>query len=461
MILDKVYNKLPVFLQNMVCSLYGWKEKRIRFSRSFFDFLNQYKNMEYWTSEQIIEYKKVNLRNTVVNAFDSVPYYRNLIPRLELTPQVISCLSDLKKLPVLSKEDVRQNQQALLSEKFDLADLQEYHTSGTTGTALTFFKTRNSIAKQWAIWYRHRARFDCDLGDLHVNFTGKKVVPASQSKPPYWRYNAAYNQYLINMPHISKSKIRAIVDFLNTIKPVFYSGYPSIIAEVARLAIDHNLFLKDECKPKYIFCGAENTLDYQKDVLELWTGAIITDQYGLTEGNCNMSRCEHGNYHEDFEFCHIECIDPELLPNGRIRGRLIGTSFSNPAMPLIRYDTGDVAVWAPEGYKCPCGRNSIVIESIEGRIDDSIKLLDGRRVMRFDYIFKGTDSIQEAQVCQYKEGEVVIKIVFRDHYSSQVEDDLKSAFSHWICSETTVIIRQVDSIEKSSSGKFRAVKSYL
>lgn len=455
---EYIYRKSPIFLQNIICSIYGIREKKIRFSSEFFFHLEQYKSTEFWSKDKIDEFKKNSINETIQQALENVPYYRNTLSKLR-TKDVN--YNNLNNMPLLSKEDIRNNLNSLLSNEYTSDILQEFHTSGATGKALIFYKSPKSIAKQWAIWYRHRARFDCELGDIHVNFTGQQVVPIGQTKPPYWRYNSPLKQYLINMQHVSSSKINDIVKFLNTIQPKFYSGYPSIIAEVARLAIEHELFLKEENKPEYIFCGAENTLDYQKAILEEWTGAVVTDQYGLTEGNCNMSKCEYGNYHEDFEFCHVECVDPEVLPDGRVRGRLIGTSFSNPAMPLIRYDTGDVAIWPNSDYKCPCGRNSTVIESIEGRVDDVIVLLDGRKIMRFDYLFKNTKSIYEAQVCQYKLGEVVIKIVPRKNYSNKTDLELKNDFSQWICADTKVIIEHVKSIEKSSRGKFKAVCSYL
>ncbi len=459
--IDMLYRNLPVFFQNLLCSLYGWKENRIRFNKLFEEQLLNLKKSEYWKREEIKRYKENMMVASLKNAFSSVPYYKNVFKGIGLNVSEHVGFSDIYKLPILTKEDIRHSNKALLSTGVNIKELVEQHTSGTTGKALTLYKHPNAIAQQWAVWFRHRARFNCDFGNLHVNFTGKQVVPIGQKGPPYWRFNSASNQYLINMQHVSDTKIHEIVGFLNTINPKFYSGYPSIMAEVARLALKHDLPLFSKNRPSHIFCGAENTLDYQKEAMEQWTGAKITDQYGLTEGNCNMSRCEYGYYHEDFEFCHIECVDPELLDNGRKKGKLVGTSFSNPAMPLLRYNTGDIAIWAPDDFQCPCGRQSTVIESVEGRVDDAIKLIDGRRVMRFDYIFKGFDSIREAQVCQFKEGEVMIKIVVRDNFESVTEDDLKSAFSQWICSETKVFVKRVESIEKTSSGKFRAVKSYL
>jgi phenylacetate-CoA ligase len=448
-------------MQNLACSVYGWKENKVRFNKEFEVLLEEYKLTQYFNVNSIEDYKLKKLALVLDNAYKTVPYYHKKFKELNLVPTDISSLELLNLLPVLTKEELRNNQDLMVSNHYKSSCLHEVHTSGTTGKALTLFKTSESISAQWAIWFRHRSRFGVNKGDLHVNFTGKQVTPTSQTSPPYWRFNAPANQYLINMQHVTNDKIVDIVKFLNSIEPSFYSGYPSILAEIARLAVDRGVKLNHNSRPSVIFCGAENVLTYQKDILEKWTGAKVTDQYGLTEGNCNLSKCEFNNYHEDFEFGHVECYEPELLPDGRKRGKVLGTSYSNLAMPLIRYLTGDIAIWASPEFKCPCGRSSAVIESIEGRIDDFIELNDGRRVMRFDYLFKGTDSVKEAQVCQYRIGEVVIKIVLRDDDFYNVKEKLQKEFSKWICRETKLKVLQVEFIEKSPSGKFKSVKSFI
>jgi len=459
--IESIYPRLPVFLQNLVCTIYGIKEKRSRFNEDFYRYLELYQNSQYLSANDIKLDVQQELRSTLVYCRDNVTYYHNIFAQVGLNPDAEYIFVELGKLPVMSKETLRFHASHLVSTVIPEKDRIELHTSGTTGKALTLFKDKASIAKQWAIWFRHRKRFNVDFGDLHVNFTGKLVVPATQKSPPFWRFNRAFNQYLINMQHVNDGNIKDIVDFLNSISPSFYSGYPSIIAEVARLAIQYKLPLNSSARPTVIFAGAENTLDYQKAAIEQWTGATVTDQYGLTEGNCNLSRCELGHYHVDHEFGLVECVDPELLSDGRKKGKLIGTSFTNFAMPMLRYDTGDVAIWKADDFKCPCGRHTDVIESIEGRIDDFVQLNDGRRIIRFDYLFKGTDTIKEAQICQYKLGEVVIKLVSRVGPNEDVENELKAQFVKWITNDMEVNFEYLEQIPKSNTGKFKAVQSFL
>ncbi len=451
---DIIYKLSPIFLQNIFCTIYGYIEAKKRFRASFKMSFSELTRTE-WLDEKSIEYyKKEKLANLIVLS-KRIPYYSRCIDGNSL--RIINDpYGALLSIPILIKENITGNFYFFYNKNAR----HRYHikTSGTTGKALSMMRTYDDTSMQWAVWFRHRHRFGVRYKDLSVNFTGKLVVPSNQIKPPFWRYNKAQNQYLINMQHINNKNIGSIVGFLNSISPEFYSGYPSIISEVSRLANNNGLALKNNSKPKVIFCGAENTLDYQNDEISRFTGAIITDQYGLTEGNCNLSKCLHGYYHEDFEFCHVELVDEELLPDGKKKGRLIGTGFFNEAFPLLRYDTGDVAVQMPDDFKCPCGRHSKVFHSIEGRVDDYVLTVDGRKIMRFDYLFKDTSTIEEAQVVQNELNKIIMCIKLRsDENIDTLEKTLRQRVKDIICSQLLVEFSYVDTIEKSSTGKFKAV----
>ena len=450
------YQSLPVFLQNLTCTLYGFKESRSRYSKEFFIFLDQFRDSDFSDALNIRNTKAIKLESILLSAKKSGLYpFLQTIPdsRIKEAPWDV-----LSEIPVLLKDDIRKLKARTPNDK----SLYSVVTSGTTGKSLLFFKDKESIAAQWAIWFRHRFRFGVKLGDISVNFTGKPVVPPNQLKPPYWRYNATQKQHLISMQHIKIDNIESIVSFLNSVNPKFYSGYPSIISEVARLAQLKGLTLDKDAAPNVVYTGAEKLLEYQKESIESWTGSIVTDQYGLSEGCCNFSKCEHGNYHEDFEFCHIEIADAETLPNGSVRGRLLGTGFFNHAMPFIRYDTGDIAVMAPEDFRCECGRQSRVIYSVDGRSDDFVLTPDGRRVMRFDYLFKDTDEALEAQVIQEQLGSVVIKAVLLGKGDKQqFEFKVRSHFDEYIAAKMDLTFEYVDEIERTGSGKFKAVLNRL
>ena len=454
----KTYAYSPVFLQNCACFVHGWREARVRYGRSFHATLDWLLETQNWPRERMDAYQDEQVRAIVRHAYETVPYYRRVFDDLRLRPDDIRSRRDLPKVPVLTKEQVRANFGSLVSQASDAGATVHGHTSGTTGKSLQFYTTRATIAFQWALWWRHRMRFGLHLGDLHANFTGKLVVPPSQNKPPYWRWNRAMSQAVLNMQHLTLPKIRDVMRFLNDHPFKFYSGYPSILHALARTAMDAGESLSS--RPSVVATGAENMLDFQRRDIATFTGAVLTDQYGFSEACGNASQCESFRYHEDFEFGVMECVDGKSAGGGT-SGRVVCTGFANPAFPLIRYEIGDTAAWDAETQRCRCGRQSRVLLSIDGRMDDYVVTPEGRRIMRFDYIFKDTHNVNEAQVVQHRLGEIVIRIVRRPDYGVADENLIRSEISAWISPRLGIQFDYVAEIERERNGKFRAVKSLL
>lgn len=453
---EHVYPRLPVFLQNAACWYYGAKEAQQRFGKLFDRHLSSLLQSENWSPAEIEAYQDEKLAVLIRYAWENVPYYRHRWQSLKITPADIRSRADLPKLPILTKEEVVQNRAQLLSRMAVRRELSFKHTSGTTGKALHFYVSKESIAFQWAIWWRHRMRFGLQPGSWHANFTGKRAVPLGQQAPPYWRWNRPMRQALINMHHIAPAKIGSIMEFLNASSFQFYSGYPSIIHALVTTAQGAGLTLTS--RPRVIATGAENMLDFQRRDIAAFTGATLTDQYGCSEACGNASHCPNLVYHEDFEFGIIE--GEERAPGDPAKS-ILCTGFASQVFPFIRYEVGDAAVWRSESDPCPCGRRSRVLSRIEGRKDDCVLTPEGTRIMRFDYIFKDIVNVKEAQIVQNGLHEVIVRVVRRTSFRLRDEKRIRTEFARWISASMRVNFEYVEEIERQPNGKFRAVVSDL
>ena len=451
------YNALPVFAQNLVCDAYGVKMQRERFNSAFRARLHELRETEWWPAARIAEYQDAQVRKLVKHAYDTVPFYRARMQAHGVTPADIRGVADLQLLPITTKADVRDHEHELRSSR--AGDMVAMHTSGTTGTALHFEVDRAAIPFRWAVWWRHRTRFGVHPGEWHINFTGKRVVPESATRPPFWRRSRPLKQYLVNMHHLTPDRIRSLVTELDGKGTRFWSGYPSIVHVYCRLIAESGLELRQP--PQFVFTGAENMLATQKRDIEALTGAVLSDQYGFTEGAGNASHCEKLVYHEDFEYGVLECVDAEPQPNGEVTGRIVATGFASHGFPLIRYDVGDIGVWAPADYACACGRASRVLLRIEGRVDDYVVTPEGRRIMRFDYLFKETHGIRAAQVVQDKVGEIVIRVVLEPGTAAAELDMVRRLVAEWISPRLEVRFEVMDELPRRSNGKLQAVVSHL
>jgi phenylacetate-CoA ligase len=454
--LKSIYDALPYNFQNIICTIKGWREKQTRFGDNFNKLYEQLKISEWYNEKEIERLQTESFLELINYCYINVPYYKELFVANALLPSDFNSLKDIDKIPILTKEIVRENYDKLKNPYFKGIIIHS-HTSGSTGKSLQFDFSKEAIQFRWALWFRHRSRFNVSPNDAYATFTGQVVVPINQNKPPYWRENFAMKQTIFTMHHVNRRKVPDIVKRLNKGGFVYYSGYPSILYSLASIIEELNLSIT--ASPKVIFTGAEALLDYQREKISSVFGCFVTDQYGFSEGCGNASRCEEDVFHEDFEYGILECYNPQINGDGTKTGEILATGFTNLAMPFIRYRVGDTATWTKE--KCRCGRVSKSITTINGRNEDFIITPEGNKILRFDYLFKDTINIVEAQIVQRKLGEIIIRIVKGPRYSETEEKLLIKEVYSKISQKLTVAFEYVSEIEREHTGKFRAVKSYL
>lgn len=454
---EKIYPRLPVFLQNVACSIQGRSQRKLRYGGEFRRLLDWLTESQRWSAASIQAYQEEQLRKLIAHTYQSVPYYRRRFDALKLKPDDIRTVADLQKLPVLTKEDVRDHLRELVSSDFSPGQMVFCHTSGTTGKSLQFYQEPRAIQFRWAVWWRHRGRFGVKFDSPYATFTGLAAVPLGQKRPPYWRENSAMHQTIFTMHHLVASKVKAIVERLNEGGFHYYAGYPSILFVLAELIEEGGYEIT--APPRMIFTGAENLYDNHRRLIAKVFKAEVTDEYGFSEGCGNASRCEEDVFHEDFEYGILECGEPESIDGQTEQGRIIATGFAGYGMPFIRYDVGDIGTW--KHIACPCGRKANVLTKINGRIEDFVITPEGRKILRFDYIFKDTREVRDAQVMQKEIGSIILRIVRRPSYSQTDEERLRQEIREKISPALAVEFEYVNEIEREANGKIRAVKSLL
>ncbi|MEN3334563.1 MAG: hypothetical protein V7641_3928 [Blastocatellia bacterium] len=452
-----IYSHLPVALQNLACTAQGFSQRRLRYGGEFRQLLDWLDQSQWWTAEEIKTYQEAQLRQLVAHAYASVPYYRRVFDERKLRPGDIRTLADLEKLPVLTKEEVRRHFKEMVSSDVDYKRLTFCHTSGTTGKSLQFYQEARAIQFRWAVWWRHRQRFGINFDAPYATFTGLAAVPLDQLQPPFWRENRSMRQTIFTMHHIVPAKVQAIVERLNRGGFTYYAGYPSILFVLAGLIEEAGCEIT--APPRVIFTGAENLYDHQREVMARVFKAPVTDEYGFSEGCGNAARCEDDLFHEDFEFGILECGNAERIDEQTQQGRILATGFASQAMPFIRYDVGDIGTW--QFCDCLCGRQSNVLNRIDGRIEDFVITPEGRRILRFDYVFKDTQNIRDAQVVQREASGICLRIVRRAGYSLADEELLRREIRDCVSVRLAVEFEYVDEIEREPNGKIRAVKSLI
>jgi phenylacetate-CoA ligase len=454
------YQHLPIPLQDLALWLDGKRKVNRRFNVRFERFLENLLASDHWSASEIEAYQAEKLRTLISRAYDTVPYYREIMKGLKLEPRDIRSREDLHKLPILTKEEVRKHTRRLISTDAKRWNLVRHHTSGSTGSRLVFFLGRDAIPFQNAVWRRHWMRFGIDPGTWHVNFMATPVVPPAQQKPPYWRWQRPLRQAVVNIQHLTSEKIHDIVAFLDDNEFEVYTGRASVVHVFSLTGEEAGLRLTRP--PRATFVGSEGLFSHQRRDIERFTGSVVSTQYGFNECCGNASHCPELVLHEDFEFGIIELIDTSpAKEEGQVQGEVVCTGFSSPEFPFIRYKVGDVAVLENPSRKCACGRESRVLTNILGRNTDYIITPEGRRIFQFDTFLGEVPAIKEFQVVQEKPGEIVLRVVRRPEYSAREEMKIRKAVQRWVSPRLTAKFEYLPEIERNENEKFTPVKSLL
>ena len=452
------YYRLPAFAQNLAIAAAGIPKRRTRFGSEFDRRLEFLRDSATWDRVRINTYQDQQTAAIVERAYRETEYYRRIMDERGLRPSDIQGVADLPKLPLLTKGDIRENFEQLITAPAKRRRLLEVYTSGSTGAPLRILTDPEAIAFKWAVWWRHREWFGMGRGDLHANVMTKPLVSPRATRPPYWRWNRLENQAIIPMQQVVPGKVAAIAGFLEQHPFRFFSGYPSILHSLAVIALDLGLALDNG--PAVIFTGAEAVLEQQRVDLHQFTGATVVEMYGFNEGAGNASSCAEGNLHEDFEFGHLECVDPVVDPSTEnLSAGVVATGFSSTGFPIIRYDVGDIGNWRPDGFRCPCGRESRVLASIGGRWEDYIVTPDGHQARRLGELFKEMPNLKQFQMVQSSPEAVTLRLAVRDAYSQSDEDQLRRRVATWISDSLRVEFAYVDAIEPGPNGKYQRIVS--
>ncbi len=456
-----LYDRSPVFLQNLMTTGYGYQLHRLRYGGSYTRHLAEIEQSQWWSPDQLEDFQTSQLASLLQYASEHVPFYRERFLAARIAPQDIKHQADLVRLPLLTRRNIQLHAEAMVSDTSDPARLRKHYTSGTTGTPLCIYEDVEVWRRTYAFWTRFRRWFGFKEWLPRATFAGRVIVPRGQSGPPYWRYNWAEDQLLCSSFHMSNATLSLYVERLEHFAPFLIDGYVSSIYVLARYLNRHHI---TSIRPSAVQTTSETLLDFHRREIEQAFQCKVYNQYSHGEKAVFVSECEHGTLHVNDEFGIVEVIHDGRPALPGETGELVVTSFNNWAMPLIRYQTNDFAV-AGDRTPCPCGRGLSNVASVEGRAIDILRMPDGKVIppTALTLLFDKASAIgiDEAQIRQKAPDLVVISLVPSPGTSlpdtAPLERDLRSMMGDAI----TLQFEAVAEIPRTTAGKFKFVVSEL
>ncbi len=327
------------------------------------------KKMETLPRKEIRELQLKRLKETVKKLYENVPFYQNKFKELKIKPTDIKTLEDIRKLPLTTKDDLRNNSPfGMMTTSLDNC-IELHASSGTTGIPITVCYTPNDID----VWSEVMAR--C------LSMSGLTKKDIFQNPIPYGTFTGAFGF------HYGAQKVGALVipsgmgqserqlklmDYYDT---TFISGVASYAMRLSQVAQEIDVDL-EKLKVRNGLFGAEMfTPGLKKRIMNAWN-MDVHDIYGLTEmcGPGVSTDCDqHDGLHLWEDHFLIEVLDPITLEpvEPEEEGEIVLTTLTKEGMPLLRYRTRDIAKIYDQEV-CDCGRTHVKHTTIKGRSDDMI-----------------------------------------------------------------------------------------
>lgn len=446
---EKVYFSSPIWLQNVLVSAMGYKLYRKRYTGSYHEIRELVARSRAWSAPERDAYQSERLHALVRHCHQHIPYYQALFAEHGLHPNDITQVSDLRKLPILTKKTLQQNGTA-----FRLAGSKPFmiqHTSGSTGTPLALHVNERTYKMAMALLVDHEEFHGIPFGARRATFAGRMLKQAEDMTPPFSRYNRAENQRLYSSYHLNDKTFPYYRDELNRFRPQEIIGYPSAIADLA------GQYQQANCKPDFqvtaIITNSETLLAWQRERIESVFNCKVRDYYGTAEYVTFAGQDRDGLYQVNPAIGITEVIgDTENASSGKV----VATTLTNDLMPLLRYEIGDTATIPPADTDSV--RQDTFI-TVNGRVDDYIRTADGRLIGRIDHIFKGLEGIHEAQVVQDSLTHCTIKVVTQVPPDQFDKAKLLENMRFRTGDSMNISVEFVPAIPRGANGKFKSVVS--
>jgi phenylacetate-CoA ligase len=456
-----LYYSLPIVIQNIATSIYGFYWRRRRFGGVFDRELQLFRSRNKFSVDNWHEYQEKELRKILISAFINVPFYRKKYSEAGFTINDLKkfTIDDLKKLPYLEKEELRQfGKTDLLSKKRSKGSF--FSSSGSTGTPTSIYFSEE-FHQKWSAAFEVRIREWAGVNRFSPRgmIGGRKIIKDAHSKPPYYRYNFFEKQTYFSAYHIGPSTVDNYLKGIVDGKVEYMTGYAMSNYLLAKE------FEKAGLKPpkmKAVITSSEKLTDEMRETFQKVYGCKVYDSYSGVEACGLISETKIGQLVNSPDVGIIEVLDEKgnMVKEGE-SGELVSTGLLNFDQPLIRYKIGDRVCLSKnsvseEGIYMP------KIESIDGRIEDVVVGPDGRIMVRFHSIFLELDGLIMSQVIQESINHINLKLVIDDQYKSiESEKLMTNRIKNQLGDLVNVSFEYVNELPLTASGKTKAVISKI
>jgi phenylacetate-CoA ligase len=427
--------------------------------RDFFDplaILQMRRNLartQWMSEERLRAYQDERLRHIVRHAARHVPYYRRLFLERGVRVEDLNSADDLDRLPRLSRETVRQGGALFHADHKERYRRTLARTSGSSGLALDCYLDRESNALEFVHYWRHWGWAGYRLGQQFAELASIHFLRRPQLDGRIFDVQRVYGRLLLNSMKLTRGNLGEYRALLARFRPLYLKGLPSALYHLATLLAA----AKAAIAPlRAVFSSGENVTCEMRAAIESTFQCPLLDCYGHMERTACIAQCPEGTYHVLSDYGLLELADRR--PSGEPGIELataVGTTLYNRAMPLLRYEIGDLIEVFQHPPQCRCGRSFPVVRGVRGRTAAAIVTPEGRVESALFALPSIVPGVAFLQFVQQRPDRVEVKVVRTEAFNGGCDAILWRCLSEALgpSMEIRISYASWEEIEQEPSGK--------
>lgn len=444
-----LYERLPHGLKKALGI--GWRilPQSWRLGPQYREFKKLANDVETWTVEQIEEYQFRQLRKVLIQAGSYCRFYQQHFFRAAFRPEELRSLDDLKKAPLLEKKDLLEHRDDLVSRAVPAKERLYITTGGSTGVPVGFYLQKGvSRPKEQAFleaqWRRGGYFKGARLAVIRGHVTSRLAAGRISS------YDATRDWLMLSSYHLTDERMPEYLEAIEQFKPDLLHAYPSAALQIAEYLERTGQSWRQPLKG--MLCGSERLALPQKRLLERVFACRVFRWYGHSE---RVVLAAEGRESELFYFWPTYGFVEFGPPDREGLCEVIGTSFHNLAMPLIRYRTGDYVRLAgpnePREFPWPAA------VEVAGREHEFLVSRTGRRISltafnMHDAVF---DDLYAVQFYQESPGQAEFRLVPGPRFDRTRLPQIEARIREKLGDDFIVEVKEVRETERTARGKHR------
>lgn len=421
---------------------------------SYLGELKRLRQTQFDAPHTIADRQWLALREMVLHAYETTVFFHNQCAAAGIDPRRGLTRDEFQRLPLLTKAQLRQQPDALLSSQYRHGPLRRKKTSGSTGMSVEVCVDEPAMQRKRAMTLRSDEWSGWRLGEPIARLWGAERRTTSNLRA-WIRNRLLERSILLDTLNVDEQRLSEFVRRLQKIGPCLLFGHAHSLYLLATYLQERRM---DAIRPKGILSTAMVLHDWERQRIEAVFDCRVTNRYGCEEVSLIACECEeHAGLHINSDGLFVEIVGDDGTPcqAGEL-GKVVVSDLVNRAMPILRYEVGDLAVMSDR--LCPCGRGLPLLTQIAGRVSDYVVRPDGRQISGIsltDHFNTLIPGVVQMQIIQETLNRFTFRLVRSPDYGPASERRLQDLAQAHFGSDITYVCEFVDRIVPEPSGKYR------